>query len=206
MLPLVAHQLWTAYQVLHASTKISTTMCNNVQQLKKLHSKMIELGLDEAEYSLGEVVAGYKGKRWGVRLCGYAIDEQFWEVFTFWAGILAMFLLLVVPLIIYFVYEDARRKKQQEEVKQHLREREAQKAEADRLAGLLSENARVVDQTIKPTDLRTLPEDKSKGFRDWRKCFVGGDHLKAWSGGTAAFASKVASSRAVKMQHPLSSL
>ena len=126
MLPMVGHQLWLAYQVLSAAMLVAGQMRQNVKSLNKIQAKLAELGKSKEVYKLEDTVGMFTqpepGKRWGVKMCGYAIDDTFWSSFRLNLLLALLCLVVLFPLI---VMARANRKK---ELEREASERERAKA------------------------------------------------------------------------------
>ena len=119
LLPLLAHQLWTAQHVVAVALRLAAAMNKNVRLLNSVQLKLIELGKDPEVYDLTQVAARFDGKRWGVRLCGFAVDATFERVMYVRLGLaaaaLGVVMLLVGPLLAWFKQTQQERARHQAE-------------------------------------------------------------------------------------------
>ena len=139
-------------QVLAAAMKVASQMQKNVKSLKEIQQKLIELNHPKEVFLLDDTVDMFTlpppGKRWGVKMCGYAIDETFWSSFQWNLLIAISALVFVVPLVVMAGANrvQEREKKQVEEREAKAKEREeqqaAKRAEAE-AKGLQAEQAKL---------------------------------------------------------------
>ena len=100
MLPMVIHQLWSSYAVISTAMSVAYHMNRSVQTLRMIQHKLTEFGLPKDKYSVLDVVKNYEGMRWGVKICGYAIDEKFWAHFSHHCQVILTCSLFIVPAIV----------------------------------------------------------------------------------------------------------
>lgn len=122
MLPLVIHQVWTSYDVISLAMGIARDMNRSIKDLNKIQQKLVELGKPQSDYNvLDHTFNNDGGKRWGIKMCGYAIDQKFWSKFLpnfmFVLGIV----LVLVPFVMFAVSNLKSAKKAQAEEDKRMR-------------------------------------------------------------------------------------